>query len=181
MGTRLCDIHLLGPVWCSASCAGGKPATSRCTPSLSSRHQAPSCDTLRVAGGLREHSTPGTVQARHRKGDASRGLEVRLSEHGKRSPGAPQGESGCRQGRDAGLGQPVELEAGAQSQGGFDGAARSSLSLSFWAAPRRRRCPLPSARPSLPLHPPQGSAGRPEGRQGGQAAWAGPCLQGYGR
>lgn len=37
-------------------------------------------------------STPGTVQTQHRKGDASMGLEARLSEHGKRSPGAPQGE-----------------------------------------------------------------------------------------
>lgn len=44
-------------------------------------------------GGLWEHSTIRMVQAEHRKGDTSTGLEAWLSEHGKGSPGAPQGEA----------------------------------------------------------------------------------------
>lgn len=115
---------------------------------------------------LREHSTPGTVRAQHRKVEASTGLEARLSEHGKGSPGVPQGKwllAGPRRGAGAACGAEGRCAVPGRARRGRQVLARPLLLArpSAQAMPLPERPSLAPAAPSPRLGPPAGGLGRP--------------------
>lgn len=127
------------------------------------------------AGRLREHSTPGTVRAQHRKVEASTGLEARLSEHGKGSPGVPQGKwllAGPRRGAGAACGAEGRCAVPGRARRGGQVLARPLLLARPGAGDAPSRAPVPRSRCTLPTARPAGRRDPGAGRRPGPAP---PC------